>query len=255
MYLPLSPTTIRRVSLTLSLITHRDFDQRVIVQIYSLTHPTDVTACVDAGVDHIGVVGGDQALPAAVSNERVRTLFDLVPSSCQTVALTVATDVDAIVEYARAVSPDILHLSSATDGVSVAEMGTIRDRVPGCDLMKAVDVTDETAIAAAERFAAVSDWVILDSVTDDVDGVGAAGTTHDWTISRRIVDAIETPVVLAGGLAPENVADAIEAVDPAGVDSYTHTSRSETRKDHDRVAAFVDHAKAAAPDHSPGPNA
>lgn len=254
MYLPLSATDSGDTS-TLSLITDRGDDQRVIVQIYSLTHPDDVTACVDAGVDHIGVVGGDQALPAAVSNERVRTLFELVPSSCRTVALTVATDVDTITEYARAVDPDILHLSSATDGVSVAEMRTLRDRLPACELMKAIDVSDDTAIAAAERFAPVSDWVIVDSVTDDVDGVGAAGTTHDWSISRRIVDAIDTPVILAGGLSPDNVAAAIETVDPAGVDSFTHTSRTETRKDHDLVEAFVDRAHAAAPTRSEGPNA
>jgi len=218
----------------------------VLVQIYSLTHPDDVAACVDAGVDHIGVVGGDQALPAAVSNERARTLFAAVPSGHRTVALTVATDVDTITDYARALDPDILHLSSATEAVPVAAMQTLRDRLPDTALMKAIDVTDHTAIAAAERFAPVSDWLILDTVTDAVEGVGASGRTHDWTVSRRIVDAVDVPVILAGGLSPENVADAIQAVDPAGVDSFTHTSRSETRKDPDRVAAFAENARAAA---------
>ncbi|MFB6103632.1 MAG: hypothetical protein ABEJ57_00915 [Halobacteriaceae archaeon] len=220
----------------------------MLVQIYSLTHPDDVAACVEAGVDHIGVVAGDQALPAAVSNARARTLFEAIPATCRSVALTVATDVEAIIDYARALEPDILHLSSAPERVPVPAMQTLRARLPDIELMKAIDVTAETAVATAERFAPVSDWLLLDTVTDAVEGVGASGETHDWTVSRHIVDTVDVPVILAGGLSPENVAEAIRAVDPAGVDSYTHTSRTETRKDHDRVAAFVDNARVAASD-------
>lgn len=220
----------------------------MLVQIYSLTHPADIAACVDAGVDHIGVVGGDQALPAAVSNERARSLFSTVPSSCRTVALTVETDTDPIVEYARALDPDILHLSSATDAVPVEAMRVLQDRLPDTDLMKAIDVATDSTVAVAERFAPVSDWLILDTVTDSVRGVGASGETHDWSVSRSVVEAVPVPVILAGGLSPENVADAVRTVRPAGVDSYTHTSRTEDRKDHDRVAAFVDRAHAAARD-------
>lgn len=217
------------------------------VQIYSLTHPEDVRACVAAGVDNIGVAAGDQDLPAAVSNERARELFALVPEDRTTVALTVATDEAAIRSYTGAVDPDVLHVCSATEAVGPAACERLREALaPETTLMKAIDVADESAVAAAERFAPVVDWLILDTATEAVEGVGASGETHDWTLSRRVVERVDTPVMLAGGLSPENVAEAVRTVRPAGVDSFSHTSRTETRKDHDAVRAFTDRARAAA---------
>jgi phosphoribosylanthranilate isomerase len=76
--------------------------------------------------------------------------------------------------------------------------------------------------------------------------IGALGVTHDWRISRRIVASVHIPVVLAGGLGPANVADAIRAVRPAGVDSKTKTDRDGLHaKDIDRVRRFHEAARAA----------
>lgn len=217
------------------------------VQIYSLTHPDDVRACVSAGVDNIGVAAGDQDLPAAISNEQARQLFELVPPDRTTVALTVETDEEAILEYARAVEPDVLHICSATAAVGPSTCDRLRERLaPEMELMKAIDVADSSAVDAAERFAPVADWLLLDTATDQVAGVGASGETHDWAVSRKIVETVSTPVILAGGLSPSNVGLAIREVKPAGVDSFTHTSRTERRKDHGAVQAFVEAAQNAA---------
>lgn len=217
------------------------------VQIYSLTHPADVRACLAAGVDHIGVAAANQDVPASISDERARALFDLVPEDRTTLALTVATDVETALEHAEGVDPDILHVCSATEALDVADCEEIRNRVPAdTGLMKAIDVADRSAVDAAERFAAVVDWLILDTATPDVEGVGASGKTHDWSLSRSIVESVETPVMLAGGLSPENVGDAVSAVRPAGVDSYSHTSRTEERKDHEAVREFTENARGAA---------
>ena len=76
--------------------------------------------------------------------------------------------------------------------------------------------------------------------------VGATGLTHDWSLSAQIVDEVQTPVILAGGLGPDNVAAAVRQVRPAGVDSETNTSRPDDRrrKDPDRVQRFVRLARA-----------
>lgn len=217
------------------------------VQIYSLTHPADVRACLAAGVDHIGVAAADQDVPASIPDERARTLFDLVPEYRTTVALTVATDIETALEHAAGVEPDILHVCSATEALGVEACEEIRDRLPNeTGLMKAIDVADRSAVEAAERFAPVVDWLILDTATPDVEGVGASGKTHDWDLSRAIVDRTETPVMLAGGLSPANVGDAVREVRPAGVDSYSHTSRTEDRKDHEAVREFTENARTAA---------
>jgi phosphoribosylanthranilate isomerase len=93
----------------------------------------------------------------------------------------------------------------------------------------------------------VSDLLLLDSKGRGLPGVGASGLTHDWSISRRIVAAVPLPVILAGGLAAANVADAIRAVRPAGVDSNTATNLpgDPVAKDLGRIREFVAAVRAA----------
>jgi phosphoribosylanthranilate isomerase len=110
-----------------------------------------------------------------------------------------------------------------------------------------VPVLDESSLAVASRLAALGDWLLLDSSHPGTGVVGATGLVHDWSLSARIVAASPVPVVLAGGLGPHNVADAIAAVHPAGVDSETRTSRDDDRrrKDPAKVEAFLAAARSA----------
>lgn len=128
-------------------------------------------------------------------------------------------------------------------------MRLLRRHLPDLKIMQAIAVGADGDYELAMEYARVSDFLILDSVTDDVSGVGAAGVTHDWARSARIVADAGIPVILAGGLSPDNVAEAIEVVRPWGVDSLTHTSRhfggGEFEKDLDLVERFVRAAKTA----------
>ena len=137
--------------------------------------------------------------------------------------------------------PDILHLCAEYRGNPDFKQ-KLNERVPGVLLMEAIGVQDETAIEDAKYRASYADILILDSVSKTVPGIGAAGETHDWSIDRRIKESVAVPVVLAGGLGPENVHEAMEAVHPDGVDSLTRTSVKENgilvRKDIEKVRAF-----------------
>ena len=123
----------------------------------------------------------------------------------------------------------------------------LKKRMPEVKLMEAVGIVDESAIEDAKKKAEYADLLILDSVSKTVPGVGAAGITHDWGIDRAIVEAVNIPVILAGGLGPENVAEAIKAVHPDGVDSLTKTSVVKDgvilHKDIERVREFCRIAK------------
>jgi phosphoribosylanthranilate isomerase len=113
--------------------------------------------------------------------------------------------------------------------------------------MQAISVTGPDAIDVALAYEEVADYLILDTQSTDIAGIGASGETHDWNISRDIVLHVNIPVILAGGLSPENVAKAINIVQPWGVDSLTHTNRilpdGGFRKDLDLVGQFVAAAK------------
>ncbi|MCX6068640.1 MAG: phosphoribosylanthranilate isomerase, partial [Chloroflexi bacterium] len=118
---------------------------------------------------------------------------------------------------------------------------------PSVKLMKAIPVGGQESLQMAIDFAAVSDVLLLDTKVAGMPGVGVTGRTHDWAISRQIVAVVSIPVILAGGLSPNNVAEAIRLVQPWGVDSNTATNipGDLEKKDMARVQAFVRAARGA----------
>ena len=124
----------------------------------------------------------------------------------------------------------------------VAELRTLR---PGLQVVKSLVVRDDNLAELEARVAAFAphvDGFITDTFDPATGASGATGKTHDWAISRRLVELSPRPVILAGGLTPENVARAIEAVRPAGVDAHTGVEDEHGRKDLERVRAFVHNA-------------
>ena len=137
--------------------------------------------------------------------------------------------------------PDVLHLCANYDG-DPAFAARLRREIPGVQLMEAVGITGPESVREAEYKATFADVLILDTVSKTVPGVGAAGEVNDWNIDREIVEKVNVPVILAGGLGPDNVADAIRAVHPYAVDSLTKTSDKENgelvRKNIGKVREF-----------------
>ncbi|HVH79168.1 MAG TPA: hypothetical protein VM782_07250, partial [Stellaceae bacterium] len=128
--------------------------------------------------------------------------------------------------------------------LSAAATAAIKARHPGVRVMRSIPVVDDTSVAIACAYQSIADFLLLDSHDPGDRQIGALGRTHDWTISRRIIDSVAVPVILAGGLGPDNVAAAIAAVHPIGVDSKTKTDRADgSGKDLAVVQAFVTVAK------------
>ncbi len=216
------------------------------VQIYEYVHPEDVRASVRCGVDFIGAKPGEQGLsPGELSYARCREIFAAVPpdSGCLKVALTVSNDLSVIEATVRAVEPDVIHLSGDIDGLEPTEVAAFRASLDYVRVMLAIPVTGPASIHLAKRFEKAVDILLLDSPGRD-QVVGATGQIHDWTTSAELVKRVHVPAVLAGGLSPDNVVEAIKQVRPWGVDSFTHTNLAGSRrKDLERVAAFVSHAR------------
>jgi len=106
-------------------------------------------------------------------------------------------------------------------------------------VIAAVDV-DEDAI---EAYAAAASALLVDST--DADGGGGTGRTHDWDRSRELRESIETPLILAGGLTPKNVTEAVETVEPFAVDTASGVEQTGGEKDHDAVEQFTRRAQQA----------
>lgn len=215
----------------------------MIIQIYAFTVIAEAVWAAEHGVDHVGFVAGRYDLvPGELSFSEARALRDALPSSTTAVALTMATEVAEILRMVDAVNPDIVHISTDVEDVPEKAMEALKVALPpSVRLMKALPVGDEDSLDLARRFAPVSDLFLLDTKIKGMPGVGATGHTHDWTISRKIVDELNTPVILAGGLDAENIREAIGVVRPWGVDSNTHTNLpgDPVKKDMARIATFV----------------
>ena len=216
----------------------------MLVQIFEVQTPDEAAALVRLGVDHIGVLVGDGVFPRELSIAQAKEIFSAVPAGKKRVALSLSADPDEVVRVVQETRPDILQVQAAIDDFSVAMTRRLKTRFPQIPIMRAIPVIDEASIEVAGSYRGVADFLLLDSWDPATGQFGALGRTHDWSLSRRIVDDVGTPVILAGGLGPENVAAAIAAVRPAGVDSKTRTDRLDgSGKDFAKVEAFVTAAK------------
>lgn len=218
----------------------------MIVQIYGLTTPGDVELVSQCRPDHAGIVL-DEGYETwdSVDADTAAAICSALDDGIRVVALSLAVDLDRITETVTALEPDIVHLARATDGMSPEDLDALRQKIAPVEIVTTVPVRDRGAVQVAKRFAEGSDWLLLDTVHPETGVVGATGYVHDWAVSAEIVQAVDVPVVLAGGLGPENVADAIRRVRPRGVDSETRTSREDDRrrKDPAKVREFVELAR------------
>lgn len=219
-------------------------------QIYTAQSVEEALALVEAGADIVGITPSPRPLPGIVTEELAAEIVEAIGSSALTSAISVEEDEDEIVRMVSVVKPDILHLCGDITKVDPEMVGRIRARIGDVKIDQAIPMTGPEAVDAALAFAPVVDYLLLDSYSPEIGGVGAAGFTHDWSISRKIVESVDVPVILAGGLSAENVAEAIATVQPWGVDSLTRTNAYREdgtfRKDLDKVRAFIAAAHGAA---------
>lgn len=212
------------------------------VQIYTVQSVEEAQAVAGLGVDHVGITPANLGLPGEVTVELATEIRESLAGIATSVALSVDADLRAIVSMVRTVKPDVLHLCGMPDAVGPDAVVDLRRALSDVAVMQAIAMTGPEAVDVARSYEPVVDYLILDSVAPGIPGIGAAGFVHDWEVSAAIVAAVDVPVILAGGLGPDNVAEAIAAVRPWGVDSLTHTNRPAGdggfSKDLDLVARF-----------------
>ena len=217
----------------------------MLTQIYEVSSPDEARSIAAIGVDHIGVKVGAGEFPRELSVAAAATIAAAVPHPSKVSALFLTSDTALIAAWANALKPAIVHLGARPEAMSVDDVIALKQSLPHALIMRSVPVSGEASVAVARSYEGVADFLMLDTVRSSDQKIGALGVPHDWTISRRIVAAMRIPVFLAGGLGPENVADAIRLVQPAGVDSKTKTDKDGSHaKDVQRVRLFHEAARA-----------
>ena len=217
----------------------------MLVQIYEVSSAEEAHALGNLGVDHIGVLVGDGTFPREQSVHQARLIFSAIPSSSRGVALLLSADLRLVEQVVSELKPEIVHLGASTDLLTRSAVQQLKKRCGAITVMRSIPVTGDESVAIAQSYDGVADMLLLDSHRPGDVQIGAQGVTHSWELDRKIVESVGIPVIIAGGLGPDNVVEAISVVRPAGVDSKTRTDRDDGShtKDLQKVRQFVARAK------------
>ena len=216
----------------------------MLTQIYEVSTAEEARAISAIGVNHVGVLVGTGEFPRELGMAAARSVAACILPGSKFSALFLAADIALVEAWSRELRPDIVHLGAAPGLLSPEQTTILKRHLPGTLVMRSVPVTGPESVEIARSYERAADFLLLDSHREGDQQIGALGLTHDWTLSRRIVELVRTPVILAGGLGPHNVAEAVRAVRPAGVDSKTKTDRDGSHaKDLERVRRFHEAAR------------
>ena len=187
------------------------------VKICCIASEAEAALAVSCGASAIGLVSRMPSGPGPIPDALIRDIAQTVPPGVATFLLTCETTAEPIIAQQRYCRTNALQL---VDAVAEGVYDALRDALPGISLVQVIHVRDEDAIREAVEVSGKVDAILLDSgqPTLAIKQLGGTGRTHDWEISRRLRDAVDVPVFLAGGLNPDNVGTAIARVAPFGVD-------------------------------------
>jgi phosphoribosylanthranilate isomerase len=217
----------------------------MLVQIYETSSADEAASLIRSGVDHISVLVGNGEYPREQSIEAAKRILRAVLPPSKVSVLCLSADIGLIEHIVASLEPSILHLGASTGLLTPENVWSLKKKFDRLIVQRSIPVVDEESISIAKSYDGIADILLLDSHRPGDTQIGALGVSHDWELDRKIVEIVRIPVIIAGGLGPDNVVAAINAVRPAGVDSKTKTDKDDGShtKDLEKVKQFVSLAK------------
>ena len=206
------------------------------VKICCIGSVEEARTAVEYGASAVGLVGEMPSGPGVIPEELIARVAASVPPAVASFLLTCAQDAPSIVGQQRRAGTNTVQICDRLEAGSYEDL---RAAMPGVALVQVVHVSGPESVEEAVRVAPRVDAILLDSGNQSlaVKELGGTGRTHDWELSRRIREAVEVPVFLAGGLNASNVAEAVRRVGPFGVDVCSGV-RTNGRLDEKKLADF-----------------
>ncbi|KAB2879118.1 phosphoribosylanthranilate isomerase [bacterium] len=211
---------------------------KIRVKICCIQSVNEAQMAIDAGASALGLVSAMPSGPGVISETMIADIADFVPPSIATFLLTSLQDAEEIIAQHSRCGTNTIQIC---DRLLAGSYDDLRKAMPGIKIVQVVHVTGEESIAEAADAAAGVHALLLDSGNQKlkVKELGGTGRTHNWDISRKIREAVDIPVFLAGGLNPLNAAEAVLQVGPFALDVCSGV-RSDGKLDKKKLHDFFE---------------
>jgi len=215
------------------------------VKICCIASLDEAWTAIRHGASALGLVSAMPSGPGVIAGDLIAEIAARVPPPIATFLLTSRQDAESIIAQQRRTAVNTIQIC---DRLEVGSYGDLRRAMPGIDLVQVIHVRDPQSIEEALAVAPYADALLLDSGNQSapVKELGGTGRTHDWSLSRRIREAVEVPIFLAGGLNSGNVVEAIREVGPFALDVCTGV-RTDGKLDEAKLTAFFTEVEGLAP--------
>lgn len=214
-----------------------------LIQIAGVIDKEEAEMLMNAGVDYLGF---PLRLPVnkedLTENDAVEVIKIISPPH-RAVLITYLNNADEIIAFCKKLNVNIVQLHGK---ISKEELEKTKLLNPGLEIFKSLVVAENNYLELENLVKTLSPWIdafITDTFDPSTGAEGATGKTHDWSISKKIVEISHKPVIIAGGLNPSNVKKAIVEIRPAGVDVHTGVESKNGRKDYNLVKKFIEESK------------
>ena len=206
------------------------------VKICCISSMEEAKMAVDFGASALGLVANMPSGPGIISDEEIMFIATHVPPSISTFMLTSETSAQAIIEHHKRTLTNTIQI---VDELKEGTYEKIKEALPAIKIVQVIHVINERTIDEAIRISYLVDALLLDSGNPNltIKELGGTGRIHNWALSRKIVEQSKVPVFLAGGLTAENVKQAIEQVQPFGLDLCSGV-RTDKQLDPKKLGAF-----------------
>lgn len=187
------------------------------IKICCIQNMREAATAIDFGASAIGLVAKMPSGPGPISDHIIKEIAAATPPLVGTFLLTSRTSVINIIKHHQSTNTNTIQIVDyLTDGT----YSQLKEALPSVKIVQVIHVINELSIDEAIRISQSVDAILLDSGNPNlkIKELGGTGRVHNWKLSRMIREKVSCPVILAGGLKPDNVKDAIEVVEPYAVD-------------------------------------
>ena len=187
------------------------------IKICCISSIDEAKMAIEFGASALGLVAKMPSGPGVITDEEILQITKSIPPTIASFLLTSETSAEKIIEHHKRTFTNTIQI---VDKLTEGTYQKIKEALPAIKIVQVIHVIDESTIEEAVRISYLVDALLLDSGNPNlkIKELGGTGRVHNWTISRKIVAQSKVPVFLAGGLTSENVRQAIEQVQPFGID-------------------------------------